>query len=68
MRETCLRGCNCGRLTLSGFFLANGTVASLPLPLPLALGTTLLLQPNGTKTVRGQRTSAIQLSYTAPLS
>ncbi len=68
MWDTCLRGCTCGRLTLSDFFLANGAVASLPLSLPLALGTTLLLQPNGTKTVRGHRTSAIHLSYTDPLS
>jgi len=63
MWETPMRGNNCGRLTWSDFFLTTGQQAPYPL-LGAAAGTALLVQPNGTKTVKGERSGPFTLTLT----
>jgi len=68
MWETSLRGINCGRLTLSDFFLPGGQALGLPLADPLPEGSMLILKPNGTKTVKGRRSGPFCLSVGADSS
>ena len=51
MWETTMRGNNCGRLAWTDFFLESGQ----PAPFPMAGVQTLMIKPNGTKTVKGER-------------
>lgn len=59
MWETCLRGVNCGKLSLDDFFLPTGRPAQLPLPEHFSLGSVILLRPNGSKAVKGARAGVI---------
>ena len=61
MCKTSLRGINCGRITLSDFFLPKGQALRLPVADPLPEGSTLILKPNGTKTVKGRRSAPFNL-------
>ena len=60
--DSSLRGINCGQVTLSDFFLPEGSSLQLPLADPLPPGSILILRPNGTKTVKGQRSGPYQLT------
>lgn len=59
--ETSLRGNNCGRVMLSDFFPLLGEDQLLPLNESLPSGYVLTLRPNGTKTVKGQRSGPFNL-------
>ena len=50
-----MRGDKVGKSTLSDPFQSNGHVVELPLPLCLPVGAELMTKPNGSKTVKGQR-------------
>ena len=63
MWETPMRGNNCGRLSWSDFFLTDGQQAPYPLPL-FSTGSGLLVKPNGTKTVKGERSGPFSLTLT----
>lgn len=65
MWETCLRGVDCGKVSLNDFFHVDGSSAQLPLTGTMSVGTVLLLQPNGSKTVKGSRAGVISLAYTS---
>ena len=57
---------NCGRRTWSDFSLTTGQQAPYPL-LGAAAGTDLLVQPNGTKTAKGERLGPFTLTLTDDL-
>lgn len=61
MWETPLRGNDCGKLTIKDFFYQDGSVLQLPLK-SFQQGTVLTLRPNGTKTVKCQRSGPFSLS------
>ncbi|KAL3139360.1 hypothetical protein ABBQ38_003694 [Trebouxia sp. C0009 RCD-2024] len=62
MWETSVRGINCGKVTLLDFLLPEGQNLSLPLADPLPQGSLVLFKPNGTKTVKGQRSGPFPLT------
>ena len=57
------QGGDSDKLSLQDSFHANGFPPQLPLPQPLAVGCVLLIQRNGSKTVKGARTGVITLAY-----
>ena len=57
MWESCLGGVDCGKLSLQDFFTAEGSTAHIPLADPIPGGSMLIIQPNGSKTVKGCRAS-----------
>ena len=65
-QETCLRRVDFGKLSLDDFFLlVNGSPAHLASFKSLPVGTVLLLQPNGSRTVKGSRAGVISLAHTS---
>ena len=61
MWETPMRGKDCGKLQWADFFLPSGEQA----PFPLTGSSSLLVKPNGTKTVKGQRSGPFPLTVGA---
>ena len=58
MLETPMRGIDCGKLSWADFFLPSGGQA----PFPLGDCPSVLVKPNGTKTVKGQRSGPFTLT------
>ena len=55
MWEKPMQGNNCGKLTWSDFFMAEGQQAVDPMPGPVLPGSSVVILPNATKTVKRQR-------------
>ena len=64
MWETSKRGNKCGKLMVR-LLPARGQQAPYPLPGPLLPGTSVTIRPNGTKTVKEERSGPFTLTATA---